>query len=207
MDTFTERYPMLKSCKAEIEYAEKLLTDCFVSGGKLLICGNGGSAADSGHIVGELMKGFLLKRELSEETKEKIRRRFPEDAGFLCDNLQGALPAISLCAHAELMTAFENDVRSDMVYAQQVLGYGKEGDVLLAITTSGNSKNVINAAKTAKALGLWVIGLSGENKASLDGLADTVIHVPETETYKVQELHLPVYHYLCASVEQKIFGQ
>ena len=207
MDTFTERYPMLKSCKAEIECAEKLLTDCFVSGGKLLICGNGGSAADSGHIVGELMKGFLLKRELSEETKEKIRRRFPEDAGFLCDNLQGALPAISLCAHAELMTAFENDVRPDMVYAQQVLGYGKEGDVLLAITTSGNSKNILYAMTAAKAKGLRTIGLTGRDGGMLAKAADVAIIVPEEETYKIQELHLPVYHALCLMLEERFFRE
>ena len=207
METLLKRYPMLKNCRNEIECAEKILIECFESGGKLLICGNGGSAADSGHIVGELMKGFLLKRELPYEIRENIRRFFPEDADFLCNNLQGALPAISLCAHDALMTAFENDVCPEMVYAQQVLGYGKKGDVLFAITTSGDSKNVLNAAKISKALGLRVIGLTGEKKASLDEVSDMVIHVPERETYKVQELHLPVYHYLCARVENKIFSK
>lgn len=207
VEMLIKRYPQLEICSGEIEKAYKILLDCFLTGGKLLICGNGGSSADSGHIVGELMKGFLLKRELPEKLKKAAAKKFPDEAEFLCSNLQGALPAISLSAHSELISAFSNDVCPEMVYAQQVFGYGKKGDVLMGISTSGNSKNVLNAAMLAKVLEMPVIGLAGANECALDKVCDAVIHVPETETYKVQELHLPVYHYLCAKVEDEIFGK
>lgn len=199
----TERYPKLRECAKEIEKAEKILLECFKSGNKLLVCGNGGSCADSDHIVGELMKGFLLKRKIGADMRKKLAMF--ENSEYLADNLQGALPAISLAAHGGLISAFANDVKADMIYAQQVFGYAKEGDVLIGITTSGNSANVVNAAKVAKACGMRVIGLTGKNENKLDKISDVVIHAPETETYKVQELHLPIYHYLCAKCEKEIF--
>ena len=199
-----KRYPILEECKKEISLAEEILLNCFRNGNKLLVCGNGGSCADSDHIVGELMKGFLLKRKISEDMRAKLASF--EDGEYLADNLQGAVPAISLTAHAGLISAFANDVSPDMVYAQQVFGYAKPGDVLIGITTSGNSANVVNAAKVAKACGMKVIGLTGKKENKLDKISDVVIHAPETETYKVQELHLPIYHYLCAKCENEIFS-
>lgn len=203
IDELMQRYPVLTECKKEIEKAEEILLECFKNGNKLLVCGNGGSCADSDHIVGELMKGFLLKREISEDMRKKLSEY--EDGDYLADNMQGALPAISLTAHAGLISAFANDVTADMVYAQQVFGYAKEGDVLISITTSGNSANAVNAAKVAKACGMKVIGLTGEKENKLDKVSDVVVHAPETETFKVQELHLPIYHYLCAKCEKEMF--
>lgn len=201
-----KRYSELESCKDEIECAKEKMISAFADGKKLLVCGNGGSCADSDHIVGELMKGFLLRREISQTDRKAMKELFPEAGDYLADNLQGALPAISLTAHSGLISAFSNDVAPDMVYAQQVYGYGKKGDAFLGITTSGNSDNVVNAAMVAKALDLTVIAMVGENKCKLDKIADLVIHVPEAETFKVQELHLPIYHYLCAACEDKFFG-
>ena len=204
LEELINRYPELNECKANIISARDLLTECFENGGKLLVCGNGGSCADSDHIVGELMKGFLLKRKIPDTTRQRLA--VYSDGEYLAENLQGALPAISLCAHAGLVSAYANDVKADMVYAQQVYGYADKGDVLIGITTSGNSANVVNAAKVAKVCGMKVVGLTGKKNNLLDGIADTVIHVPETETFKVQELHLPVYHYLCAACEMKFFS-
>jgi D-sedoheptulose 7-phosphate isomerase len=206
MEELLERYPALKECEEMIKKAENILLKAFQNGGKLLVCGNGGSCADSGHIVGELMKGFLLKREIPNAMRKKLEYVSPELGGYLAENLQGALPAISLNAQSALISAFANDIDADMIYAQQVYGYAEPGDVFLGITTSGNSKNVVNAALVAKACGMQVIGLVGKNPCCLDKSADAVIHVPETETYKVQELHLPVYHCLCARCEKEIFG-
>lgn len=203
LNELMERYPALISAGDAIKKAEGILLECFKNGGKLLVCGNGGSCADSDHIVGELMKGFLLKRKIPDTMREKLSEY--EDGTYLADNLQGAVPAVSLTAHAGLISAFANDVAPDMVYAQQVYGYAKKGDVLIGITTSGNSANVVNAAKVAKACGMKVIGLTGKNENKLDKISDVVIHAPETETFKVQELHLPIYHYLCAKCEQEIF--
>lgn len=197
------RYPILSSCREEIAKSREILLECFKNGGKLLVCGNGGSCADSDHIVGELMKGFLLKRKLPEHMKNALSQY--EDGEFLYENLQGAMPAISLTTHAGLISAFGNDVEPCMVYAQQVYGYAKEGDVLVGITTSGNSANIVNAAKVAKVCGMKVIGLTGKNENKLDKISDVTVHAPETETYKVQELHLPIYHYLCAECEREMF--
>lgn len=203
-DELIKRYPQLELCADDIVKAENILLECFKKGNKLLVCGNGGSCADSDHIVGELMKGFLLKREIGREMREKLSAF--EGGEYLADNLQGAVSAIALTAHGGLISAFANDVKADMVYAQQVLGYAKDGDVLLGITTSGNSRNVVNAAKVAKACGAKVIGLTGKKENKLDEISDVVIHAPEEETFKVQELHLPIYHYLCAKCEKEIFG-
>ncbi len=198
-------YPSLANCREDITQAFSLLLDGYQKGGKLLICGNGGSAADSEHIVGELMKGFLKKRPLPQKEQQELIKLFPEGEE-LSNNLQGALPAISLTSHPALTTAFGNDVEPSMVYAQQVYGLGQTGDVFLGITTSGNSKNVLNAAKIAKWKGLTILGMTGTNGGLLRPLCDACICVPETETFRVQELHLPVYHALCAMLEAEFFA-
>lgn len=195
MKELLKRYPALCECRDSIEKALDMLTDTYKNGGKVLVCGNGGSAADSEHIVGELMKGFLSKREVTDE-------RIPER---LRKNLQGALPAISLPSQCAILSAFVNDVEPDMMYAQMVYGYAKENDLVIGISTSGNSKNVVNAVEVAKCVGAKTLSLTGQNESKLSELSDVTIRVPETETYKVQELHLPVYHYLCAGVEKAMF--
>ena len=195
MKELLKRYPALCECRDSIEKALDMLTDTYKNGGKVLVCGNGGSAADSEHIVGELMKGFLSKREVTDE-------RIPES---LRKNLQGALPAISLPSQCAILSAFVNDVEPDMMYAQMVYGYEKENDLVIGISTSGNSKNVVNAVEVAKCVGAKTLSLTGQNESKLSELSDVTIRVPETKTYKVQELHLPVYHYLCAGVEKAMF--
>ena len=194
MDLLT-RYPQLNICKNDIENALSLMIDTYKKGGKILVCGNGGSSADADHIVGELMKGFLKSRKVTDE-------RIPQE---LREKLQGALPAISLSAHTSLMTATINDNDADMVFAQQVYGYAKDNDLLIGISTSGNSKNVVNAVKVAKSLGIKTIALTGETGGELKQFADVTICAPSTETYKIQEYHLPIYHYLCAKVEEEFF--
>ena len=185
--------------------AEKALITAFKNGNKLLICGNGGSCADCEHIVGELMKGFLSKRPLSEEQKAEMKANCPEIEEKYLSLLQRAVPAIALPSFTALNTAFCNDVEPELVFAQCLMGLGKKDDILLCISTSGNSKNVVAAALTAKALGLKTIGLTGKTGGKLKSICDICICVPETDTSKVQELHLPVYHYLCARVEEEIF--
>lgn len=195
MKDLLARYPQLNICKNDIENALALMLDTYKKGGKILVCGNGGSASDADHIVGELMKGFLKERKVTDE-------RIPQE---LREKLQGALPAISLCAHNSLITATINDNDADMIFAQQVYGYANENDLLIAISTSGNSKNVVNAVKVAKALGTKTLALTGETGGMLKEMADVTICAPSTETYKIQEYHLPIYHYLCASVEEEFF--
>lgn len=202
-----ERYPKLTVCKEDIKKAYELIETAYRKGGKLLVCGNGGSASDSEHIVGELMKEFKLKRKVYGDHATALKEIDPELGQVLADNLQGALPAISLTAHSSLQTAFMNDVVPELVFAQQVNGYGKEGDVFLGISTSGNSMNVLYAAVNAKAKGLNVIGLTGCKESKLMKYSDVCIRVPEAETYKIQELHLPVYHCLCLMLEEKFFGE
>lgn len=206
MEELYIRYPSLKFCKREIEQVITVLIETFCKGGKLLLCGNGGSAADCEHIVGELMKGFLQTRPVDAETKAALIALCGEATGNdMAMHLQGALPAVSLPHQSALLSAFANDVASDMVYAQMVHGYGRAGDVLWCISTSGNSENVVNAAYVARAHGLRTIALTGENESRLSSICDVTVRVPERETYKVQELHLPVYHAICASVEQAMF--
>lgn len=202
-----ERYPKLAVCKEDIRKAYVLLEEAFRNGMKLLVCGNGGSASDSEHIVGELMKEFKLKRKVYGSQAAALKEIDPELGQVLADNLQGALPAISLTGHSSLQTAFMNDVVPELVFAQQVNGYGNPGDVFLGISTSGNSKNMLYAAVNAKAKGLKVIGLTGCKESRLMKYTDVCIRVPESETYKVQELHLPVYHCLCLMLEEKFFGE
>ena len=201
-----DRYPKLIVCKGDIMRAYELLETAYQNGRKLLVCGNGGSASDSEHIVGELMEEFKLKRKIYSNQATVLKEIDPELGQVLAENLQGALPAISLTGHSALQTAYMNDAVPELVFAQQVNGYGKAGDVFLGISTSGNSKNVLYAAVTAKSKGLKVIGLTGAKENKLMKFADVCIRVPETETYKIQELHLPVYHCLCLMLEQKFFG-
>ncbi|MCQ2450056.1 MAG: SIS domain-containing protein [Clostridia bacterium] len=201
-----ERYPALDGAKQSIEAAKDALIAAYKNGGKLLLCGNGGSCADCDHIVGELMKGFLSKRPLSAEQKQAMKKNAEYISDEWLDQLQGGVPAISLPSATALNAAFCNDVNPELMYAQQLMGLGNAKDVLLCISTSGNSKNVYAAAVVGKALGLTVIGLTGEGGGKLKTVADICICVPETETYKIQELHLPVYHYLCAAVEAAFFG-
>lgn len=202
-----ERYPKLNVCRDDIMMAYELLETAYNNGRKLLVCGNGGSASDSEHIVGELMKEFKLKRKVYGDQATALKAIDSELGQVLADNLQGALPAICLTGHSSLTTAFMNDANADLVFAQQVNGYGKPGDVFLGISTSGNSKNVLYAAVNAKAKGLKVIGLTCANNNKLMKYADVCIRVPETETYKIQEYHLPVYHCLCLMLEEKFFGE
>lgn len=202
----TVRYPALYVCEANLSKAAKWMVNCFQQGGKLLVCGNGGSAADSEHIVGELMKTFKLERPLDEEMREKIRVAYPEHAESMIANLQRAVPAISLVSETALMTAYTNDNSAEMAFAQQVMSYGCPGDLLLAITTSGNSCNVLNAARIAHIVGMKVIGLTGQSGGEMKALSDICICAPSTVTYQVQEYHLPIYHCLCACVENEMFG-
>ena len=206
IDTLIDRYSKLIVCKDDIIKAYDILETAFSNERKLLVCGNGGSASDSEHIVGELMKEFKLKRKVYANQAEAMKNIDPEMGSTLAENLQGALPAICLTGHSALTTAFMNDANADLVFAQQVNGYGKEKDVFLGISTSGNSKNVCYAAITAKAKGLKVIGLTGSKDSKISKLGDCCIRVPETETYKIQELHLPVYHCLCMMLEDRFFG-
>ena len=201
------RYPALEACRQEIEAAYELLRGCFAAGGRLLVCGNGGSAADSLHIVGELMKGFALSRKLSADWEEKFKQVCPEMAPYLMENLQGALPAISLVSETALSTAYANDQAPDLSFAQQVLGQGRAGDVLLCISTSGNSTNVLYAAAVARAMELRVIGLAGQGGGRLKELSDVCICAPSKITYQIQEYHLPIYHALCLALEREFFGE
>ena len=205
LDILFNRYPALEPCRDDILAATASICASYHAGGKLIVCGNGGSAADAEHIVGELMKGFLKKRPLTEELRQKIKAAFPQDADYLSQNLQGALPALSLVNQIALGTAFANDQAADLVFAQQVLGLGKEGDVLLAISTSGNSKNVVYAVEAARVCGLKTVALTGRSGGRLKGISDITIAVPDDETYRIQELHLPVYHALCAAAEEEFF--
>ena len=200
-----ERYPVPKSVENEISKAYLLLEESYKNGGKLLIAGNGGSAADAEHIVGELMKGFKLSRKLQADFADKLIKENSEFGTVLAENLQGALPAIALDGHPALSTAYMNDCEPVLCFAQQVYGYGKAGDVFLGISTSGNSKNILYAATTARAIGMKVIGLTGAKNSKLDQMCDVCIKVPQTETYKIQELHLPVYHCLCLMLENEFF--
>lgn len=206
LNELIERYPALSDSRESIELALKKIIGCFERGGKLLLCGNGGSAADCDHIVGELMKDFLIKRPLDGNLKVGMMRRSPRLNESVLNNLQLGLPAISLPSITGFNTAFCNDRDPELVYAQGVLALAREEDVLIAISTSGNAKNVLRAAEVARGLGNTVIGLSGITGGELKGVCDACICVPETETYKIQELHIAVYHYLCAAAEKHFFG-
>lgn len=202
-----ERYPSLERCKDDIVSAYRLIEESYQKGGKLLVAGNGGSASDSEHIVGELMKSFVLPRKLDKQYADKLIAVDKELGTELADKLQGALPAIALVDHVALSTAYLNDVDPLLGFAQQVNGYGEENDVFLGITTSGNSKNILYANTVAKARGLKTIALTGKDGGKIKDMVDVAIVVPESETYKIQELHLPIYHCLCLMLEEKFFGE
>lgn len=206
INLLVERYPSLDFVKDDIVAAYLLMEEAYENGGKLLVAGNGGSAADAEHIVGELMKGFKLSRKLEAGFAEQLVAENLELGGILAENLQGALPAIALDGHPALSTAYMNDCEPLLCFAQQINGYGKPGDVFLGISTSGNSKNVLFAATTAHAKGMKVIGLTGAKDSKLMDMSDVCIKAPQTETYMIQELHLPIYHCLCLMLEDKFFA-
>lgn len=206
IDELVARYPILGANEKELWYAYAALEECYLGHGKLLVAGNGGSASDAEHIVGELMKAFCLERSLDAELAHRLADVDPHMGKALSGKLQGALPAISLASHIGLGTAFLNDVDGSMCFAQQVIGYGDKGDVFLGISTSGNSQNIVYAAVAARAKGMKVIGLTGRGGGRLAAFSDVLIAVEEKETYKVQELHLPVYHCLCLMLEERFFG-
>ena len=206
LDLLIMRYPHLECCKGNIIIAFEFIRDCYKNGGKLLVCGNGGSAADAEHIVGELMKGFKKARHLASIEVEKLVEIDSLMGRTLADNLQGALPAIALDGHPALTTAYMNDCEPIICFAQQVYGYGCKNDVLFAISTSGNSRNVLYAVVAAKAKGMVVIGLTGENDSKLSAMSDVCILVHSTETNQIQELHNPIYHCLCLMLEVYFFN-
>lgn len=207
VDLLIERYPQLAVCRDDVIRAYAIMEEAYESDHKLLIAGNGGSAADSEHIAGELMKRFKTPRPVPAEFSQKLKDIDPVRGENLSKNLERGLMAIPLVAHEALSTAYINDVDGLGVFAQQLYGFGRPGDVFLGISTSGNSKNVMLATVVAKALGIKVIGLTGKTGGELASLADVSIKVPETETYMIQELHLPVYHCLCLMLEDKFFGK
>ena len=200
------RYPLLVDSRENIKKSAELLINTVRDQGKLLICGNGGSSADADHIVGELMKGFIRPRPLSDKQKKSLVDLAGDTGRHIGNHLQQGIPAISLSAHTALNTAFMNDVDPSLVFAQQVMGIGNSGDVLWGISTSGNSKNIVSAVITAKSKGLKTIAMTGQNNSLLSELCDVSIQVKGTETYKIQELHLPVYHTLCIILENYFFG-
>lgn len=204
-DELFTRYPSLNSCRESIIDAHKMLLYSYERGGKLLLAGNGGSAADSDHISGELNKSFRFKRPVDDCLASELERLYGEDGKLLTASLEGGLPAIPLTLFNASNSAFNNDVSSESAYAQLVQVLGNKGDVFLGITTSGNSGNIVKAIMAAKARGLFTIALTGETGGKCKGLADICICVPEKDTFKVQELHLPVYHALCAMVESDMF--
>ncbi len=206
VDQLIERYPALHVCSGTLVQAVETICAGYREKHKLIVCGNGGSAADAEHIVGELMKGFLLPRKLSTSMQKHMKELCPASADYFIENLQGTLPALSLVDEIGLNTAFANDQASDLSFAQQLLGMGDAGDVLLGISTSGNSTNVLYAADMAKVKGMKTIALTGEGGGRLRERVDICICVPGHETYKIQEYHLPVYHMLCIAAENEFFG-
>ncbi len=207
IDLLIERYPLLEVIRQELIDAYLIIEESYLKGGKLLVAGNGGSAADSEHIVGELMKGFKMPRKVTSEFANNLKSVDEELGAILAENLQGALPAIALDGHPALTTAYMNDCEPLLCFAQQVNGFGKPEDVFLGISTSGNSKNILYAATVAKAKGMKVIGLTGAKDSKLQKYADVCVKAASTETYMIQELHLPIYHCWCLMLEDKFFGQ
>lgn len=202
-----KRHPSLISCKKDIASAIDMIKECYKKGNKVITCGNGGSAADAEHIVGELMKGSCKMRKVSSKFREKVSKTYPKEAKRICDNLQTPLPAISLTSHISFTTAFNNDMNPEFTFAQQLFGLGKEGDVLIAISTSGQAKNVINTCKLAKVLGIKTIAMTGKDGGALKNICDVTIRVPEKETFLIQEYHLPIYHTICSAVEDVFFKE
>ncbi|NLY44553.1 MAG: SIS domain-containing protein [Tissierella sp.] len=206
MNEFKENYPKMNYLEEGFRYIIEEVVKRVKRGGKILVCGNGGSAADSEHIVGELLKEFYIKRPIDMSSKDRLMELFQEEDKDMIDHLQGGIPAISLVSQTGFLSAYGNDASYDMVYAQQVYVYGEEEDIFIGLSTSGNSKNVVYAAKVAKAKGLFVISFTGEAGGKLKNISDVLLNAPSTETYKVQEYHLPLYHLICRAIEYEIFG-
>lgn len=206
IELLMERYPVLETIKEDIVKGYLLLEECYRNGYKVLIAGNGGSAADAEHIAGELMKRFKISRKVSDKFADELKKVDAEKGALLAENLENALMAIPLVAHEALTTAYINDVDGLGVFAQQLHGYGNEGDVFLGISTSGNSENILYATVVAKAKGIKILGLTGATGGELKAVSDVAVIVPETETYMIQELHLPIYHCWCLMLEDKFFG-
>ncbi len=205
-DELFQRYPSLDRCREDICAAYGLICETYRAGGTVFTCGNGGSCSDSEHIVGELLKSFKFKRKISASADSALRA-LGKEGTELADTLEGALPAIALTSHPALTTAFLNDTEPTMTFAQQLLGLGRAGDLIISISTSGSSKNCVYATVVAKAKGMTAVALTGERESRLSELSDVTVRVPESETFKVQELHLPAYHALCAAVEETFFGE
>lgn len=202
-----EKYPPMEALLPAIQRAYDTLLACYRTGGQVLICGNGGSASDAEHVVGELMKGYLSRRPVPADLRHALTDSFPVEGAYLANHLQGALPTISLASHTSLITAIVNDIAGDLIFAQQVYGYGRPGDVLLAISTSGTSANVLHAARVARVRGLTTIGFTGRSGGQLATLADIALTVPADRTADIQERHLALYHALCAMLEEALFPQ
>lgn len=205
LDSLLYRRPVLKHCGDSLSDAFRLCVTCFANRGRLMVCGNGGSASDAEHVVAELMKGFLRKRPIPEQIRKKLIGEYGDHGLYLSEHLQGVLPALSLTGSPGLSTAFSNDVAADMIFAQQVYGHGAAGDVLLAISTSGRSRNVVNALQIARIEEISSIGLTGGDGGEMPSLCTVTIVVPERETPRIQELHLPIYHWLCEALEATFF--
>lgn len=205
--SYLKRYAELDACMADIQAGYRLLQECYRNGGKVLLCGNGGSAADCEHIVGELMKSFVSPRPLGEDERRCLLETVPQEGAEIAGQLQGALPAISLVSQSALISAYANDVSPEMIYAQQVYGYGRAGDVLIGISTSGNSRNVVRALQVARAFGLHTLGLTGRDGGQMAPWCDVVISVPGQSTADIQGVHQVVYHALCAMLEDEFFPQ
>lgn len=209
-DYFNElicRYPELSDIEKDIREVYNLLKNCFKNNGTLFVCGNGGSASDGEHLVGELMKGFKLKREINEDLKNKFTEKFGEEGTDTAEKLQSGFKAISLGSHPAFITAFANDVDADLIFAQQLFVLGREGDVLMGFTTSGNSKNIVKAMEVASIKGIKTVLMTGASGGKAFKMADHSLKMPETETYKIQELHLPVYHAICLMIEEHFYGK
>jgi len=207
LDHLMQKYPQLSGLRDIIREAAEAIIKTYSAGGKLLICGNGGSCSDSDHIVGELMKSFEKQRPLEKSFKKRFEEISPSRGKYLAEKLQHGLPAISLPAHSALTTAISNDIGPDLVFAQQLIGYGNENDILIGISTSGNSQNIIDACITAKAMNMTVIGITGKTGGKMKEYSDILINVPEDLTASAQELQLPVYHTLCRIVENHFYGE
>ncbi len=207
LDELVTKYPDLASCADDVETVFERLRRTYAAGGKVLICGNGGSAADSEHLVGELMKGYLSPRPVPHAVRQRLTTLFPEDGAYLADHLQGALPTLSLVSQTALLTAYANDVAADMVFAQQVYGYGRPGDAVVGISTSGSSRNVLHALRVGRARGLHTVGFTGNGGGAMAELCDVTVRVPYERTADIQERHLAIYHVLCAMLEEAMFGR
>lgn len=207
IDDMVHRYPILSHLREEIARAAEVICDSHLAGGKLLVCGNGGSAADAGHIVGELVKSFVLRRAIEPKDRIILQQSGYDDWQIIAEKLQRGVSAIALTDNPALTTAIANDVDAGMIFAQQVYAHGVRGDILLGLSTSGNSENVVRALKVARSFGLTTIGMTGSKPSRMCDLCDVIIRVPAEETYKIQEFHLPIYHTVCLMIERELFSE